>query len=420
MKKYRKVFFAVILSFFLASCSQPETSTNNTVKGLLVDTNVDVISSRGVGIDEFETGLDEVDFRFHNGDFVTPLGKEISDPNLFYIEYYEGETNPNCIFFIPSVVSKVFEEETGDTEAVANSYIWYMTQYQGKDINEMRQGWVDALIPLLERKGETLPYPKQEDIGNRWKSFSEKGMEDFIPISSDGSGPKLTGNDMNSFFIYEKGGKEILHTPCYLGKVYVAGGGKISINDTTSVPDILDFNSQAFLWYAEKYYDISSDDLLEIYKKGELPDLIKEMNKKYSYTQIQPEDVFGESKTSVVDNIDEFDDEDELYYYDVACYKSGCLVGSDGMVLTEDDRVYVMLYTFVNGETYFMLLVPYKFHEKYGGVSKPNIWECYGNELWTYLREELKVSEEEINEMIDSCSIPASYLKTLLKERFYE
>ena len=71
MKKYIKVFFAVILSFFLASCSQPETSANNTVKGLLVDTNVDVISSRGIGIDEFETGLDEVDFRFHNGDVVS-------------------------------------------------------------------------------------------------------------------------------------------------------------------------------------------------------------------------------------------------------------------------------------------------------------------------------------------------------------
>ncbi len=405
---------ALLVLFVFVSCAQPEA--NKKGNGLLVDSNIDVISARSVGIYDFEKNLKGVDFVFHNGDVVTPLGKEISDPNLFYIEYYEGESDHNCTFWIPAVIEKIFEEETGDTKAVANSYVWYLTQYQDKDIEEIRKGWVNALIPLLERKGETLPYPKQEDIGDRWKSYSEKGMEDFIPISSDGSGPELTGKPMNSFFFYEKNGKNILHTPCYLGKVYVAGGGKISLNDTKYGPDILDFNSQAFLWYAEKYYDLSAEDLLDIYKNGKLEELIEEMNTKYSYSQVQPEDVFWESKTSVVDNIDEFDDDKELYYYDVACYKSGCLVGKDGMVLTEDDRVYVMLYTFPNGDTYFMLLVPYEFHKKYGGVSGPNIWGCYGNELWDYLKD-IGISEEEIEKRKESCSIPTSYLKTLLKER---
>ena len=76
-----------------------------------------------------------------------------------------------------------------------------MTQYQGKEIKEIRKGWVEALVPLLEKKGETLPYPKEEDIGDRWKSYKEKGMEDFIRISSDGSGPNMTGISMNSFFL---------------------------------------------------------------------------------------------------------------------------------------------------------------------------------------------------------------------------
>ena len=413
MKRIITGSFLLTILMIMVSCSQPDANRG----GVLVDSNIDVISSRGFEIEDFKSELKGVEFVFHNGDVTTLLGKKITDPNLFYIEYLEEKSDPNCIFYIPSVVAEVFEEKTGDTEAVANSYLWYMTQYQGKEIKEIRKGWVEALVPLLEKKGETLPYPKEEDIGDRWKSYKEKGMEDFIRISSDGSGPKQEKKDMNSFFLYKKDGETILHTPCYIRKVYVAGGGKISLNDTNSVPDLLDFNSQAFLWYAEKYYDLSPKDLLKTYKEGKLPDLIEKMNDKYSYTQVQPDDVFEESKTSVVDNIDEFDDEDVLYYYDVACYKPGCLVGKDGMVINDGKGVYLMTYTLKNKETYFLLLVPYEFHVKYGKVAEdaPNKWECYGSELWNYMKEELKVTETEIKKRQKDCSIPAKYLKALLK-----
>lgn len=139
------------------------------------------------------------------------------------------------------------------------------------------------------------------------------------------------------------------------------------------------------------------------------------MNAKYSYDQVQPDDIFGESKTCVVDNIDEFGDEDILYYHDVACYKSGCIVGKDGMVINDKDGIYAMTYTLQNKETCFLLLVPYDFHVKYGGVSNPNIWECYGNELWNYLEEALGIPKSEIAVMQKNGSIPAKYLKALLK-----
>ena len=407
--------FLLILLFLLVSCSQPNGKREGS--GLYVDSNIDVASSRGMEISDFENQLDGVEFVFHDGNVTTPLGKNITDPNLFYIEYNEGKTNPNCIFYIPKVVAEVFETETGDTDAVANSYLWYMTQYQGKDIDELRKGWIEALVPLLEKKGETLPYPQESDIEDRWKSYSDKGMEEFINISSDGSGPNITGKSMNSFFFYEKEGKTILHTPCYLGKVYIAGGGKVSLYRKNYVPSLFDYDSQAFLWYAEKYYDLSSKDLLAIYKDGKLPELIEKMNAQYSYGQVQPDDVFGECKTCVVDNIDEFDDEDILYYHDVACYKSGCIVGKDGMVINDEDGIYAMIYTMQNKETYFLLLVPYDFHVKYGKVAAeaPNKWECYGNELWNYLEEKLKISETEIEYMQKTASIPAKYLKALLK-----
>ena len=241
--------FLLILLFLLVSCSQPNGKQEGS--GLYVDSNIDVASSRGMEISDFENQLDGVEFVFHDGNVTTPLGKNITDPNLFYIEYNEGKTNPNCIFYIPKIVAEVFETETGDTDAVANSYLWYMTQYQGKDIDELRKGWIEALVPLLEKKGETLPYPQESDIEDRWKSYSDKGMEEFIKISSDGYGPTQTGNSMNSFFFYEKEGKGYTNHPgTWTGKIgliyasdygYATSGGS-----TTSRSECL--NKEFFNW----------------------------------------------------------------------------------------------------------------------------------------------------------------------------
>ena len=85
------------------------------------------------------------------------------------------------------------------------------------------------------------------------------------------------------------------------------------------------------------------------------------------------------------------------------------------MVINDEDGIYAMIYTLQNKETCFLLLVPYDFHVKYGEVSKPNIWECYGSELWNYLKIELKIKDSEIEYMQKTASIPAKYLKALLK-----
>ena len=87
------------------------------------------------------------------------------------------------------------------------------------------------------------------------------------------------------------------------------------------------------------------------------------------------------------------------------------------MVINDEDGIYAMIYTLQNKETYFLLLVPYDFHVTYGKVAAeaPNKWECYGNELWNYLKIELKISGSEIEYMQKTASIPAKYLKSLLK-----
>ena len=87
------------------------------------------------------------------------------------------------------------------------------------------------------------------------------------------------------------------------------------------------------------------------------------------------------------------------------------------MVINDEDGIYAMIYTVQNKETYFLLLVPYDFHVKYGKVAAeaPNKWECYGNELWNYLEEELGIPKSEIAVMQKNGSIPAKYLKAMLK-----
>lgn len=285
----------------------------------------------------------------------------------------------------------------------------------------MRNGWINAIKPLLEMKGETLPYPEEDDVDDKWRPYDDRGMDEFISISSDGLGPKITGNDMNSFFFYESNsGEKTLHIPCYLGQVYSAGGGKISLYQKSRSSDLFDDACQAFLWYTEKYYNSKSSDLLTLYKNGELSSLIDKMNEVYSYSQIDPSDVYLESKTSVYDNIDSISDDEELYYYNVFCYKPGCLVNQDGMSISEKEsnRVYVKTITTGEGETYFIIFVPYEFHKEYGEVEEnaPNKWECFGDELWNFLKEEASIPEQEIVEMRDTKgSIPAKYLKKVLK-----
>ena len=82
MRNKAGVFLLIIL-FFLVSCSQPNGIREGS--SLYVDSNIDVTSSRGMEISDFENHLDGVEFVFHNGNETTPLGKEITDPNLFYI-----------------------------------------------------------------------------------------------------------------------------------------------------------------------------------------------------------------------------------------------------------------------------------------------------------------------------------------------
>lgn len=130
--KFFSILILISLIMVLVACNDEVSSKDElgNKNGLHVDSNVEVNSRRVVSFDDFLSSLDSVEYVFHDGDVTTPLGMKITDPELFYVEYDE-ETN-ECTFFIPFIVKRTFEEKAGEEGDTANSFIWYMTEYQGK------------------------------------------------------------------------------------------------------------------------------------------------------------------------------------------------------------------------------------------------------------------------------------------------
>ena len=187
MKKTPWLLIA-LLTFLLISCSSNiKTPENNNHKQentdyLVVLTNLDddtIIYTREISK---EVKLKGVLLKYqHEGLFSNNSEIKLENKNAFYFEYlgedasyFNGDKMEfNAVLYVPDCIPQAYLDGNGVNPTSGNPFWWYMSTYLNKNINEIRNDWIETINFLLSLRSEKLPMPKAEYVTNNWANTSK-------------------------------------------------------------------------------------------------------------------------------------------------------------------------------------------------------------------------------------------------------
>lgn len=400
MKKTPWLFIA-LLAFLLISCSANiKTPENNNQKHentdyLIVITNLDdeTVVSRAISK---ELPLKGVLLKYqHEGLFSNDSEIKLDNKNAFYFEYLGEDASYfnkdkmefNAVLYVPDCIPQAFSDGNGVDPTSGNPFWWYMSTYFNKNINEIRNDWIETINFLLSLRSEKLPMPNSEDVksnlGNKNNSLKD------IKIDSYKWNEDKTFKHAATKIEYKKVDFEwVLYYPPMLEKIYVAGGGNIKDRCVNSI-----------YWYIDTYYHKTPAEVDLMVQNGQLESFLDDQ------VYIEPNDtdvnVYSNTIVSKVlpDNVNFLFFENEFYY------KPGRLLLSDGSTVPDNSRIY-----FIQDGEYIKFFFPQSLREY---IEKTNnvTWIGNGQLLWWILEKILPL--EEYNS-ITECRLNKKIIEKLL------
>lgn len=410
MKKL--LIFALLVSLLFIGCSptvnpeinnssEPndkiEEENSNSGDYLIMISNVDSIkASDSSEVSKSITQGDSIIgvlLKFHGeGTYFRDSIIDLKHPHAFYLEYLgDGKTGKNgdgyefnYVLYVPDIIKKEFSSALGKEVNNGNPFWWYMSQYFGKSLNEIRGNWHDTLTLLLDGK-EKLPHPHRKDVSSQWIMTSK----DFGNLTI------LTGNNGFVYEINEETKKVEITIPHLYYKNYsVARPADTSAN-------------AAFIYYLENCAEVDFDEFIKkIDDKEYVEDIVSKMNELYNNNPIKAEDIPFDGHLISVDSV--LDDKyNQLSLSSVYLYLTGRIAGYDGIPIEKSDRIFFTINQYKDKDCItFYLPQSYidEYEEKYGK------WDGSGNVIWWYLKDNFQWTKNK-----DDFFIPADIIKKLLK-----
>ena len=382
MKKTPWLFIA-LLTFLLISCSANiKTPENNNQKHentdyLIVITNLDddTIVSRAISK---ELPLKGVLLKYqYEGLFSKDSDIKLDNENAFYFEYlgedasyFNGDKMEfNAVLYVPDCIPQAYSDGNGVNPTSGNPFWWYMSTYFNKNINEIRNDWIETINFLLSLRSEKLPMPNSKDVTSNWGN-KNNSLKD-IKIDSYKWNEDKTSKPAVTKIEYKNVDYEwVLYYPPMLEKIYVAGGGNIKDRGVNSI-----------YWYIETYYHKTPEEVDSMLQNGQLESFLD------AQVYIEPKDtdvnVYANTIVSMVlpDNVD------SLLFWDEFYYKPGRLSLSDGSSVPDNSRIY-----FIQDGEYITFFFPQSLRE-YIEKTKNVTWIGNGNLLWWILQDILPSEE---------------------------
>ena len=385
MKKTTWLLIA-LLTFLLISCSSNiKTPENNNQKQentdyLIVLTNLDdntTINSREISR---EVKLKGVLLKYqHEGLFSNNSEIKLENKNAFYFEYlgedasyFNGDKMEfNAVLYVPDCIPQAYLDGNGVNPTSGNPFWWYMSTYLNKNINEIRNDWIETINYLLTLRSEKLPMPKAEDVTSNWEKKDKNSLRGKKIFSGKWNEDHTYRNVKVTKIEYHKEGDEwVLYCPSMLNKIYVAGGG-----------NILGYRHNSVYWYIETYYHKTPDEVDLMVKNGEFESFLDAQE--YVEPKESDVNVYANTIVSMVlpDNVD------SLLFADLFYYKPGRLSLSDGSSVPDNSRIY-----FIQDGEYIKFFFPQSLREY---IEKTNnvTWIGDGRLLWWILQDILPSEE---------------------------
>ena len=353
MKKTPWLFIA-LLTFLLISCSANiKTPENNNQKHentdyLIVITNLDddTIVSRAISK---ELPLKGVLLKYqYEGLFSKDSDIKLDNENAFYFEYlgedasyFNGDKMEfNAVLYVPDCIPQAYSDGNGVNPTSGNPFWWYMSTYFNKNINEIRNDWIETINFLLSLRSEKLPMPNSKDVTSNWGN-KNNSLKD-IKIDSYKWNEDKTSKPAVTKIEYKNVDYEwVLYYPPMLEKIYVAGGGNIKDRGVNSI-----------YWYIETYYHKTPEEVDSMLQNGQLESFLD------AQVYIEPKDtdvnVYANTIVSMVlpDNVY------SLLFWDEFYYKPGRLSLSDGSSVPDNSRIY-----FIQDGEYITFFFPQSLRE---------------------------------------------------------
>ena len=385
MKKTPWLLIA-LLTFLLISCSSNiKTPENNNQKQentdyLIVLTNLDdntTINSREISR---EVKLKGVLLKYqHEGLFSNNSEIKLENKNAFYFEYlgedasyFNGDKMEfNAVLYVPDCIPQAYLDGNGVNPTSGNPFWWYMSTYLNKNINEIRNDWIETINYLLTLRSEKLPMPKAEDVTSNWEKKDKNSLRGKKIFSGKWNEDHTYRNVKVTKIEYHKEGDEwVLYCPSMLNKIYVAGGG-----------NILGYRPNSVYWYIETYYHKTPDEVDLMVKNGEFESFLDAQE--YVEPKESDVNVYANTIVSMVlpDNVD------SLLFADLLYYKPGRLSLSDGSSVPDNSRIY-----FIQDGENIKFFFPQSLREY---IEKTNnvTWIGDGQLLWWILQDILPSEE---------------------------
>lgn len=391
-----------LLTILLISCSSNIKTPENNQKQentdyLIVLTNLDdytTINSREISR---EVKLKGVLLKYqHEGLFSNNSEIILENKNAFYFEYlgedasyFNGDNMEfNAVLYVPNCIPQAYLDGNGVNPTSGNPFWWYMSTYLNKNINEIRNDWIETINFLLSLRSEKLPMPKAEDVTSNWEKKDNCCLFNYNVYGYKWNEEKTSRSIEATKIEFKKEGDEwVLYCPAMLPRVYVAGGGNIS-----------DAYCRSIYWYIETFYHKTIEEVDLMVKNGELESFLDAQE--YGEPQESDVKVYANTIVSMVlpDNVD------SLRFDDVFYYKPGRLSLSDGSTVPDNNRIY-----FIQKNQYIQFFFPQSLREYI--ENKNENWNGNGSLLWWTLKEIL--SREEYNS-ITECRLNKNILEKLL------
>ena len=369
----------VLLTFLLISCSSNiKTPENNNQKQentnyLVVLTNLDdntTINSREISR---EVKLKGVLLKYqHEGLFSNNSEIILENKNAFYFEYlgedasyFNGDKMEfNAVLYVPDCIPQAYLDGNGVNPTSGNPFWWYMSTYLNKNINEIRNDWIETINFLLSLRSEKLPMPKAEDVTSNWEKKDNTSLFNYKVYGYKWNEEKTSRSVEATKIEFKMEGDEwVLYCPAMLPRVYVAGGGNIS-----------DAYCRSIYWYIETYYHKTIEEVDLMVKNGELESFLDAQ----AYGEPQESDVKVYANTIVSMSLP--DSVESLKFSSVYYYKPGRLSLSDGSAIPDDKRIY-----FIQEGEYIKFFFPQSLRE-YIEKTKNVTWNGNGSLLWWLLQ----------------------------------
>lgn len=388
---------------FLDSDGQDSDDTTSVVQNedtLAVYTNIaddGTVISRGLGNQVAMPEVHGVLLKYHNeglysynnsffkNEFNQSTGK-FKHENAFYLEYLGNDEETwygmtfNYVLYVPSIIQETYEEGGGINPKSGNPFWWYMSTYYGRDINNVRSNWADTVALLQKHKVNGVRKPHKEDVRGIW-SISYNGN------ATNNQGIKFNRNI--GFFYYDENEDQLIFAErilYYAEPVPTTEGGSalyqifipMEIDEAYSAGSGVHNSFDALMWYFEKYYNTSQEDVVTAYRNGTFGDLLESCYSQYGYIEPSAYDVDCLVQHQTVQNSysGELKGLSHVYYY-----IPGTLKLEEGTIVEDCERVFIQI-----NNDYVTIYVP----ESYVSQMKAECeqrglpFRFNGNLVWYY------------------------------------